>query len=194
MFGVLDNAGAALLLLIALNTRNYVNQRSLFCRVKRLRSISRRARSCFLAASPRCHIIIDFRVASQRPSSSSSLLISRSFWRPFNVSWRHPHNTPCAPLCWGSHARNRRLPLVAIVDTCVLVVMEKRVDIIAGTFLQKFKSRRCEMVTFNFDSFCAWRDANLPLAFSSSARPLTMHTHTLQLRTPEHAWLNEIMK
>lgn len=44
VFGVLDKAGAALLLRIAFNTRNYVNQRSLFCRVKRLRSISRRAR------------------------------------------------------------------------------------------------------------------------------------------------------
>lgn len=129
--------------------RNYVNQRSLFGCVKRLRSIS--LRSCFCRL---LDVIINFNFVSMPITVvpfSLLLLLIVYHGNP------QPHSTymlmhlSCASIS-GDKKTVQCLWLLSSSHTCamcccaaaLLVVMEKQVDIIRGKKI-KFKSRRCEM-------------------------------------------------
>lgn len=121
-----------------------VNQRNLFRRVKRLRSISPPLLSFFTS---RCHNKLSFRRPAhpRRPSPAPvALALFMCHGNPHIII--HMHG-PCGGV---SCERERLYYSMSLVDiVCrVLGVMEKRVDIIGGKKCHRFKSRRCEMCNF----------------------------------------------
>lgn len=115
------------------HTQNYVNQRSLFRRVKRLRSIS--LHSCF---SLLLDVIMNSHsIALPPPAPGSPVALSPFMCHDIAPPPRHPHTHTHTYICMGrvsaSHARERLFDVSGLHRVCpVLGVMEKRVDIIGG--------------------------------------------------------------